>query len=269
MLQRGADIYCGVFDSVILRRDERKSEDRTVQLFELELFHTDSGVSYVNGEQHPCRRGMLLCAKPGQVRHSEFPVRCSFIRIAAGKDADIDRILRSAPDCFYIDEESKILELLTLFERLGALSIGNGGDAEQVQINAKFAELLWRAMRLWQENADTFCDAPAGRLTRDAYEYINEHYTERCTLADIAMALHVSPNHLHAVFKRETGKTPLAHVQFCRVEKAKKLILAGEHSMLEIALETGFSSQSHFNRTFKGLTGTTPARWRKNLIRLY
>lgn len=270
MLQRGNDIYCGIFDSGILRREDSKSTDRRVVFYELELFHTNTGTSFVNGERYPCRRGMLLCAKPGQVRHSDFPVRCSFIRIAAGKDPDIDRILDAAPNCFYIRDESKILELMALFSKLGTLSVASETRGwETAHINAKFAEMLYRCMRLWGEDVSAVDGAPVGRLTREAYEYINEHYCEPCTLADIALALHISPNYLHTVFKKETGTTPLAHVLHRRVEKAKKLIVAGEHSMLEIALETGFSSQSHFNKVFKKETGQTPVSWRRDLAKTY
>ena len=95
------DLQCGVLDSAILRRDHVKSQDREVIYYELELFHTASGISYVANGRYPIRRGMLICAKPGQIRHSEFPVKCSFLRIELGKDADIDRLLSAASDCHF------------------------------------------------------------------------------------------------------------------------------------------------------------------------
>lgn len=270
MLQRGNDIYCGIFDSTILRRDDSKSQNRTVVFYELELFHNDEGVSFVNGCRYPCRRGMLLCAKPGQVRHSEFPVRCSFIRVTAGKDPDIDRILFAAPDCFYIEDENKIEELMGLFAKLGALSIGTAARTwDTPHVNAKFCELLYRVMRLWQERGERAAGTHVSRLTREAYEYINEHFSEDCSLAVLAEALHISPNYLHTVFRQETGQTPFAYVLSRRVEKAKKLLMAGEKSMLEIAMETGFSSQSHFNKIFKKETGQTPVSYRRELAESY
>lgn len=270
MLQRTSEIQCGVFDSDLLRRGERKSDERRVQFFELELFLQAGGASYVDDVRYPCRRGMLLCAKPGQRRHSDFPLRCSFIRIAPERDSDADTVLRAAPDCFYIDDEGAVLELQGLYSRLAALCIGSEAHTwDTARANATLYEILWRCMRLWQRDEDVTSGADVSRLTREAFEYINEHFTERCTLGDVAAVLHVSPNYLHAVFKRETGKTPLAHVQHKRVEKAKKLILAGELSMLEIAMETGFSSQSHFNKVFKALVGQTPVLWRQSLIKSY
>ena len=98
MLKAGDGVYCGVFDSSILRKAQTKSNDRTVQCYELELFHTQAGTSYVEGSKYPTKRGMLLCAKPGQIRYSDFPVRCSYIRIPAGRDADVEKLLSLLPD---------------------------------------------------------------------------------------------------------------------------------------------------------------------------
>ena len=54
-----------------------------------------------------------------------------------------------------------------------------------------------------------------------------------------------------------------------RVEQAKKQIMAGEKTMLEIALECGFCSQSHFNKVFKEQTALTPVEYRKKLLERY
>ena len=84
-------------------------------------------------------------------------------------------------------------------------------------------------------------------------------------LAEIAEALHVSPSYLHATFKRSVGATPARIVTARRIDKAKRLIAAGEKSMLEIALEVGFCSQSHFNKVFLKECGITPATYKKEL----
>ena len=107
MLYAENDIYCGIFDSGILRKNAQKSQDRTVACYEIELFHTDTGISYVNDQKHPVRRGMILCTKPGQIRHSEFPVRCSFIRIFpdGAQRTGVKKILDRLPDCLYLKEE--------------------------------------------------------------------------------------------------------------------------------------------------------------------
>ncbi|MBP3397122.1 MAG: helix-turn-helix transcriptional regulator [Clostridia bacterium] len=54
-----------------------------------------------------------------------------------------------------------------------------------------------------------------------------------------------------------------------RIEQARRLISAGDKSMLEIALELGFCSQSHFNKVFKKETGMTPAAYRRGMLERY
>ena len=103
-------------------------------------------------------------------------------------------------------------------------------------------------------------------LIFDIEEYINENYRGDCSLKAIAAAVQISPNHLHVVFKRETGVTPFAYVLKKRIVHAQRLIVTGEMSMLEIALESGFCSQSHFNKAFRAATGVTPVQYRKNLL---
>lgn len=264
------ELQCGVFDSTILRRDHAKSQDRRVIYYEVELFHTASGVSHVEGKRYPTRRGMLLCAKPGQVRHSEFPVKCSFLRVAPHRDADVDRLLSAAPDCLYIEDEGKIEELMGLFSKMGAHSVSSAPkELNTVRINATFMEILYRCMRLWQGEGEIVRDAPVNRIARDAYDYINEKFCADCSLKRIAEALHVSPNYLHTVFRKSVGCTPFELVIEKRIDKAKKLIVAGEKTMLEIALETGFCSQSHFNKVFKEKTGQTPIDYRRSLLEQY
>ena len=272
MLRAEEDIYCGIFDSGILRKNAIKSQNREVGCFELELFHTDTGISYVNKGKYPTQRGMLLFTKPGQIRHSEFPVRCSFIRVFVdgARREGIDELLSSLPDCVYMEDGEQIDRLMSLFRQLAACFISSVSSEERsVKINGLFFEILYRCLRLCNGSAEDEAAKPVNRIARDAYEYINEHYTEDCSLPRLAEALSVSPNYLHTVFVRHVGLTPLEHVTQKRIERAKKLIMAGEQTMLEIALSLGFCSQSHFNKIFKEKVGITPVEYRKSLWEQY
>lgn len=264
-------LQCGVFDSAVLRRGARASQDREVACYELELFHESSGTSFVDGRRYPIRRGMLLVARPGQVRHSVFPVRCSFIRLFKGADADTEEALSRFPECFYIEREENIEELLSLFARLSAHSTSSlESDWRTMRINADLTAILYKCLRLFEPTgAEREEDASHGRLVRDAYEYITENFTRPLPLSEIAEALHVSPGYLQRIFKASVGITPARLVTVRRIDRAKSLISAGEKSMLEIALEVGFCSQSHFNKIFLRECGITPAAYRKALAKNY
>lgn len=266
MLCAKTGLYCGVFDSNILRGAQSKSPDRKVMSFEIELFHCAGGISHVDAQEYPTGRGMLLCAKPGQIRHSDFPVRCSFIRIPPGVDEEIEKLLCLLPDCTYLSDEDEIDTLMALFSCLGACFAGaTEGLVNDVRSNFLLMEILYRVSRLYLGTSEEIGSASVSRITREAYEFINENYRSDCSLKAIAAAVQISPNHLHVVFSRETGLTPYEYALKLRIARAQRLIVAGEMSMLEIALETGFCSQSHFNKVFREKTGTTPVQYRKTL----
>ncbi len=268
MLLTENELSSGVFDSSVIRGQKARSQDRKVECFELELLHSCSGTSHINGKAYPAKRGMLLCAKPGSIRHSDFPVRCSFIRVfpTKGKTEDVEAILSKLPDCMYIDDTHVIEELLSLFARLSSYLISSSLDThELIKANSTFLEILSLYMNLHMKPDNTHIGTPMYRPVREIHEYINEHFASDCSLKKLASIVNLSPNHLHVIFKESVGLTPYEYVLTKRVELAKKLIITGEKSMLDIALETGFCSQSHFNKVFKKQTGTTPAKFKKQI----
>lgn len=270
MLKPNENIYCGFFNSDIVSGGSPSSRLRTVQFYELELFHERLGKSHIDDNTYQTERGMLLCAKPGQKRYSEFPVKCSFIRIfTEGLDESLAAILDSLPDITYIGEGGDTDDLLGLYTRLGTLFTIDSDDYCTVRINTLFYEILGNIMRLCNATPQRSEAVIPVRCVREAYEYINENYAKDCSLKTIAEAVKISPNYLHTVFTDNLGMTPLDYVTKKRIERAKQLIMIGDGSMLEIALSIGFCSQSHFSKVFREQTGFTPLAYRKMLLRQY
>jgi AraC family transcriptional regulator len=97
---------------------------------------------------------------------------------------------------------------------------------------------------------------------RRAVEFMEANLSQQITLQDIAEHTGLSRMHFSAQFKLTTGITPHAFLIRCRLEKAKKLLLNDELSLVQIAFEVGFQSQSHFTTVFRRFVGMTPGRWR-------
>ena len=272
MLIAHENIYCGIFDSSIARKNISKSDKRTVGCFELEFFNSSRGVSYIDDAKYPIKKGMFICAKPGQIRHSEFPVKCNFIRIFEDENTDnkLVSLLKSLPDCTYLDGDFMSDEILPLASRLGScFSSSNVSKATEMLINSLFYEILYKILGSIQGNSGQEELSSISRVAREAYEYINENFTSDCSLKTIAEVVNISPNYLHTVFRESFGVSPYQYTVSKRIEKAKKLIMVGEVSMLDIALSLGFCSQSHFNRIFKEQTGETPTVFRKRIFENY
>jgi AraC family transcriptional regulator len=75
----------------------------------------------------------------------------------------------------------------------------------------------------------------------------------------------LSPFHFSRVFKQTTGMTPLQFVTRERIVSAQQLIRETSRSLIEIALEVGYTSPSHFAQVFRRLVGVAPTEFRSGL----
>lgn len=96
-----------------------------------------------------------------------------------------------------------------------------------------------------------------------AKQYIEEQYREVCSLQAVAAYVHVTPNYLSNLFKKETGISFTTYVNQLRIDKAKALLEGTKMRMTEIAEEVGFDTSSYLTVVFKQITGQSPREFRK------
>ena len=89
----------------------------------------------------------------------------------------------------------------------------------------------------------------------------------RLTLGELAREAGVHPVHLSRVFRRCVGEGISDYVHRLRVRAACEQMLSPETSLAELSFSTGFADQSHFTRSFRKITGMTPAAFRSALLR--
>lgn len=75
----------------------------------------------------------------------------------------------------------------------------------------------------------------------------------------------MSVNGFIRLFAKEVGVTPQKHSRLKRIEKACVLLRFGDQTIEEIANATGFLDRYHFSRSFKEITGHSPAKFRNGL----
>ncbi|MGE5659453.1 MAG: AraC family transcriptional regulator [Actinomycetota bacterium] len=97
---------------------------------------------------------------------------------------------------------------------------------------------------------------------QEAIEYIHTHLDQDLSLVEIADVINISPTYFASLFKREIGTSPHQYVIQQRVEKAKEMLSKTDLAIADIALQVGFSSQSHLTQQFKRITGMTPKQIR-------
>ena len=85
---------------------------------------------------------------------------------------------------------------------------------------------------------------------------------ERITVEDLARELSVSASYLSRLFKQETGESISAYIRSRKIMVAENLLKYTDHSMIEIANQLSFSSESHFIQQFREVVGMTPKKYR-------
>ena len=109
-----------------------------------------------------------------------------------------------------------------------------------------------------------FC--PAWNGTRStvarAVKLINAGALDEDSVVALATRLGISSRHLARLFERHVGATPQQLAKTLRVQRAKRLLDAGERTMTEIAFQSGFGSLRRFNAAFAELYGRSPSSLR-------
>lgn len=109
-------------------------------------------------------------------------------------------------------------------------------------------------------------DAPIQKesLLHQVLQYLNEHYTEDISVAQVAEAFHITPSYLAHWFKNRTGLSPWNYVILRRLKRANDLMTQG-HSAEEACYRVGFDNYANFFRLYKKHTGVSPSQFKKQL----
>ena len=257
-------VAAGIYDSKVVTKNIAVSKKRKTSMFEIELPVCEGGISYIGAVSKPITPNMVICAKPGQERHTKFPYRCYYVHmiIHEGKLYDL---LMNTPDIFETGKQDTYRELFQkITKHYNALA-----DSEEIILQSLVLKLIYTISK---EPAAACKHGTAGdndRIIEQALQYIKAHLTEELNLECVAKAVSLSPIHFHNRFRTSVGKTLREYVEEQRLRKAINLLLTTNDSLTKIAYECGFSSQSYFSYVFKRKMHTTPREYVKEIYSRY
>jgi AraC family transcriptional regulator of arabinose operon len=129
-------------------------------------------------------------------------------------------------------------------------------------VSKKIQEVL-----LWcdaaNESRRTLMDEP----TQIVLDTISRHYAERLSLRRLAHTSGQSVARLTRQFRKYVGATTQAVIEQRRLERARQLLARTTLSVKEIAVQTGFASPFYFSIRFKAATGSSPRRYRNDMLK--
>lgn len=102
-----------------------------------------------------------------------------------------------------------------------------------------------------------------GIKVRRTLRYIEEHYGEPVSLAEMAKREYMSESAFSRLFKKETGSVFTEYVRSVRLEHARRDLLHTNKTITEIAVDCGFANLSAFNKSFRQVYQTAPREYRQ------
>lgn len=97
----------------------------------------------------------------------------------------------------------------------------------------------------------------------DAIKYIEQNYTDSISTKRLAKLTNVSEGHFCHIFKEAIGKTAIEYQTNLKLNKAVDLLKTTDMTVLEIAMQCGFSDANYFVRIFKKYKNCTPGALRR------
>lgn len=180
--------------------------------------------------------------------------------IAASEGLTPSSELQARP--FFHDATIRDL-LARLVTNTSGVSITRGLDAEIAAraLVLRLVEITQGEAPDWHADSSTFDSRTMGHIT----DYIDAHLQSFVTLDELALLPGMSTSHFAKKFRSSAGLSLQRFVNRRRMQAAMALLGTDSTPLSQIALDLGFSSQSHFTRLFSSLTGFTPASYRRQI----
>jgi AraC family transcriptional regulator len=181
-----------------------------------------------------------------------------FIQSVASQTLDKNLNLELIPEFKLRDSQMEAIALMLLTEL-------QQNDSTSIYVES-LSNVL--AIKLIRQYSHAKPDLPVGEgglsphQLRQVLDYIYDALDRDIKLADLAALIDISPFHFSHQFKQSLGISPYQYLIQQRIERAKRLLLQTDRSILDIALECGFNSHSHLSQKFRQLTGITPKKYR-------
>lgn len=127
--------------------------------------------------------------------------------------------------------------------------------------------LIWQLMgSLMGQQETALPHARQIKQLKHVLSYIRKHFDDPVTLAELAEVAEMAPRYFCRAFATMTGKTPIAYLNYYRIEQAAERLLLSADPITEIAFSCGFNDAGYFTKAFTKQKGLSPSQFRKQNI---
>lgn len=171
----------------------------------------------------------------------------------------------------WVSCKNNVLDLYFTLEKLGTRlqhkllqnlekSLGIAPDLSRHFLDDNFTlETKGELLLLIQQNQVNVREDPLSEILR----FIDSHFTEAISIAQIANLFGFSPNYLSTLFHQKIGTTYTNYITNLRMKEARNLLRSGI-SVKETAWAVGYSDEQHFTKLYKKIMGLPPGSEKKS-----
>ena len=254
-------VAVGIYNAQIALKNKQISPNRKTTMFEIELPMENGGTSYIDEGSHSISDNIVICAKPGQIRHTRLPFRCYYIHIILNEGQLFD-ILSAFPNYIELEESKEIKELFVSI----CTQYQAGTSKADVMLQSQILKLICILDQRIAASTMTYVPKPNNRKAiEQTLTYIKENLTAELSLQLLAKRASFSPIYFHKLFKASTGKNLREYIEEQRIKKAVDLLTSTDKTLTQIAYECGFTSQSYFSYAFKRKMKMPPREYVKDI----
>lgn len=229
--------------------------------YEFDIILSGSGTTYCNGIEYKIERGLITFVSPIDFHDLKNMESVDIINIQFPED-DIDASLLNTflslkTNVVHADEQT-----LKNIENLSAL-LGTHPDGKYVSdYNKKIIECI--IIQFLSCCKDDTSSAKEPSTIQQALVYLKSHFKENPSMQSISEMLYLNPSYFCRLFKNQTGMSYKNYLKKLKLEYSMTLIKYTDLSILDIATNSGYETQTHFNREFKEYYNAAPSYFRKN-----
>lgn len=177
---------------------------------------------------------------------------------------------KGMPDYIYLPElergyaDKKVRDASTLEEgMLHLFEMAMNHKASTLVLGILFCGLLFELSKAgdavsWNKITDV-CSG----LTHQAITFLEDNFSEKLNMSQVAQALGVSYPYLAKTFKKDMDKTLVEYLRDIRVREVKKFLGNTDMTLKEIARLTGFDNEFYLSNVFRRVVGVSPKEYRE------
>ncbi|MBQ7090979.1 MAG: helix-turn-helix transcriptional regulator [Clostridia bacterium] len=218
----------------------------------------------LDGRVHPLTAGDAAWISEGLI-HGGFPENCVYECLVY----DLHALTNNTPLC------ARSAAVFTADPRSHA-AVFKADSTEAQLIRAIFDTdrstgyewtligLIWQLMGqlMRQDATNPLPHTRQVKQLKNVLSHIRKHYDEPITLQDLADTAGMTPRYFCRAFAAMTGKTPIAYLNYYRIEQAGERLLLTDERITDIAFSCGFNDAGYFTKAFTKQKGISPSRYR-------